>query len=118
LIAFNKGGSVAIFSLSLGQIMTLQFYSFFIFGPLQEVGNVIIAYREAEASLNNFEKIIQTPIETKPEHPIPLNAIEKLAFSDLTFRHKSSNYDALSNINFEVQKAKKDDPILFNNNDH
>ena len=93
-------------SLSLGQIMTLQFYSFFIFGPLQEVGNVIIAYREAEASLNNFEKIIQTPIEKKPENPIPLHAIEKLAFSDLTFRHKSSNYDALSNINFEVQKGE------------
>ena len=93
-------------SLSLGQIMTLQFYSFFIFGPLQEVGNVIIAYREAEASLNNFEKIINTPIEEKPENPIPLNAIEKLAFSDLTFRHKSSSYDALSNINFEVQKGE------------
>jgi len=84
----------------------LQFYSFFIFGPLQEVGNVIIAYREAEASLNNFEKIINTPIEEKPENPIPLNAIEKLAFSDLTFRHKSSSYDALSNINFEVQKGE------------
>ena len=93
-------------SLSLGQIMTLQFYSFFIFGPLQEVGNVIIAYREAEASLNNFEKIIQTPIEKKPENPIPLNAIEKLSFSDLTFRHKSSSYDALSNINFNVQKGE------------
>jgi ATP-binding cassette subfamily B protein len=93
-------------SLSLGQIMTLQFYSFFIFGPLQEVGNVIIAYREAEASLNNFEKIINTPIEEKPENPIPLNAIEKLAFSDLTFRHKSSSFDALSNINFDVQKGE------------
>ncbi|MEY3585296.1 MAG: hypothetical protein RLZZ243_360, partial [Bacteroidota bacterium] len=93
-------------SLSLGQIMTLQFYSFFIFGPLQEVGNVIIAYREAEASLNNFEKIINTPIEKKPENPVPLNAIETLAFSDLTFRHKSSSYDALSNINFEVQKGE------------
>jgi ATP-binding cassette subfamily B protein len=86
--------------------MTLQFYSFFIFGPLQEVGNVIIAYREVEASLNNFEKIINTPIEEKPENPIPLNAIEKLAFSDLTFRHKSSSYDALSKINFEVQKGE------------
>jgi ATP-binding cassette subfamily B protein len=93
-------------SLSLGQIMTLQFYSFFIFGPLQEVGNVIIAYREAEASLNNFENIINTPIEKKPENPVALNAIEKLAFNDLTFRHKSSSYDALSNINFEVQKGE------------
>lgn len=93
-------------SLTLGQIMTLQFYSFFIFGPLQEVGNVIIAYREAEASLNNFEKIIKTPIEVRPENPVPLNAIQKLAFDNVTFRHKSANYDALSNVSFEVQRGE------------
>lgn len=93
-------------NLTLGQIMTLQFYSFFIFGPLQEVGNVIIAYREAEASLNNFEKIINTPIEVKPENPVPLNAIQKLAFDKVTFRHKSANYDALSNVSFEVQRGE------------
>jgi ATP-binding cassette subfamily B protein len=93
-------------NLTLGQIMTLQFYSFFIFGPLQEVGNVIIAYREAEASLNNFEKIINTPIEVKPENPVPLNAIQKLAFDNVTFRHKSANYDALSNVTFEVKRGE------------
>ncbi|MCC6701218.1 MAG: ABC transporter ATP-binding protein [Fluviicola sp.] len=93
-------------SLSLGQIMTLQFYSFFIFGPLQEVGNVIIAYREAEASLANFEKIIQTPIEVQPEYPQSLNAIEHLSFSNLTFRHKSANYDALSNVTFDVKQGE------------
>ncbi len=92
--------------LTIGQIMTLQFYSFFIFGPLQEVGNVIISYREAEASLNNFEQIINTPIEKKPAHPRKLNAIEKLAFNNVGFRHKSASYDALSNISFEVNKGE------------
>ena len=93
-------------SLSLGQIITMQFYSFFIFGPLQEVGNVIIAYREAEASLANFEQIIKTPIEVKPANPRPLNAIEKLHFQDVSFRHKSAAYDALSNISFEANKGE------------
>jgi ATP-binding cassette subfamily B protein len=92
--------------LTLGQIMTLQFYSFFIFGPLQEVGNVIISYREAEASLHNFEQIINTPIEEKPASPTKLNAIEKLAFHNVGFRHKSANYDALSSISFEVNKGE------------
>ncbi|MDR0802138.1 ABC transporter ATP-binding protein [Fluviicola sp.] len=92
--------------LTVGQIMTLQFYSFFIFGPLQEVGNVIISYREAEASLNNFEQIINTPIEEKPAHPRKLNAIEKLAFNNVGFRHKTASYDALSNISFEVNKGE------------
>lgn len=93
-------------TLTLGQIMTLQFYSFFIFGPLQEVGNVIISYREAEASLNNFEQIINTPVEKKPANPAKLNAIEKLAFNQVGFRHKSATYDALSSISFEVNKGE------------
>lgn len=93
-------------TLTPGEIITLQFYSFFIFGPLQEVGNVIISYREAEASLENFQRIINTPIEPKPQYPQRINAIEKLAFEEVTFRHKSAGYDALSNINFEVQKGE------------
>lgn len=92
--------------LTVGEIITLQFYSFFIFGPLQEVGNVIISYREAEASLANFEQIINIPIEKKPLDPSPLNAIEKLNFNNISFRHKSANYDALSNIAFEVNKGE------------
>jgi ATP-binding cassette subfamily B protein len=93
-------------TLTVGEIITLQFYSFFIFGPLQEVGNVIISYREAEASLENFQRIINTPIEPKPEHPQRINAIEKLSFDEVTFRHKSAGYDALSNINFEAVKGE------------
>ena len=45
--------------IEVGQLMTLQFYSFFIFNPLQEMGNVIMSYREAEASLLNFNKILE-----------------------------------------------------------
>lgn len=92
--------------LTLGQIMTLQFYSFFVFGPLQEVGNVIIAYREAEASLENFNKIISTPVEEKPKKPAQLNAIEAMAFENVTFRHKTAAYDALSSVSFTVNKGE------------
>jgi ATP-binding cassette subfamily B protein len=92
--------------LSVGQIITLQFYSFFIFGPLQEMGNVILSYREAEASLNNFQIIINTPIEIKPSTPIKINEIERLKFDSVTFKHKSSSYNALSNISFEVNKGQ------------
>ncbi len=92
--------------LSVGQIITLQFYSFFIFGPLQEMGNVILSYREAEASLNNFQLIINTPIEVKPSSPKKINDIEQLKFDAVTFKHKSANYNALSNISFEVNKGQ------------
>src|SRR3984885_6328865 len=45
--------------LTPGEVMTMVFYSFFIFGPLQELGNIILSYREAEGSLNNFDTIMK-----------------------------------------------------------
>jgi ATP-binding cassette subfamily B protein len=86
--------------------MTLQFYSFFIFGPMQEIGNVIVAYREAEASLNNFEKIMKTPIEVKTENPQSIHQIESLAFNQVGFKHKSANTNALDHVTFKVNKGQ------------
>lgn len=92
--------------LTVGQLMTLQFYSFFIFGPMQEIGNVIVAYREAEASLNNFEKIMKTPIEVKTENPQSIHQIESLAFNQVGFKHKSANTNALDHVTFKVNKGQ------------
>src|SRR4026209_2115097 len=39
--------------ISVGQFFSLWIYWFFIFGPLQELGNVINVYRETEVSLRN-----------------------------------------------------------------
>ena len=44
-----------------GQLVTMQIFSFFVFGPLQEIGNILLSYREAEASLNNFHTLMQKP---------------------------------------------------------
>lgn len=92
--------------MTVGQLLTLQFYSFFIFGPLQEFGNVILAYREAEASLNNFEKLLNTPIETKPQAPTKLGVVENLIFENINFKHATASSYALEDINFEVKKGE------------
>ena len=42
--------------ISVGQFFSLFIYSFFIFGPLQELGNIINIYRETEASLNTLQR--------------------------------------------------------------
>jgi ATP-binding cassette, subfamily B, bacterial len=92
--------------MTVGQLLTLQFYSFFIFGPLQEFGNVIIAYREAEASLNNFSKILEAPLEEAPENPVKLGIIQSLRFEDVSFKHLTATGYALENIDFEVRKGE------------
>lgn len=88
--------------LTLGQMITLQFYSFFIFGPLQELGNIILSYREAQASLENLKTLLAKPVERKPEYPETLEAVRRLRFDDVTFQHGTAARPALENINFDV----------------
>jgi len=87
-------------TLTLGQLMMMQFYSFFIFGPLQELGNIILNYREAEASLNNLQTLLDKPIEQEPAHPVQIDDIRKLEFRNVSFQHKSGNRPALDGVNF------------------
>ncbi len=92
--------------LTMGQIITLQFFSFFIFGPLQELGNIIIAYREAETSLNNFEKLMNTPVEPKPINPVKITQIETLDFESISFKHQTARQYALKDISFSVKRGE------------
>lgn len=92
--------------ITVGNLITLMFYSFFIFNPLQELGNVIATYRETQASLANFESIMNTPVEVKPVKPNRLGNIEKLKFNDVTFKHKSAQSYAVEKINFEIKKGE------------
>ena len=89
-------------TLTLGQLFTMQFYSFFIFGPLQELGNVILAYREAQASLNNLETLLQRPVERKPSQPAKIEMVSHLRFEDVSFQHQTATKSALERISFEV----------------
>jgi ATP-binding cassette, subfamily B, bacterial len=93
-----------------GQYISLLFYSFFIFGPLQEIGNIILSYREAEASLNNFHKLMQKAPEAEPLNPKPLGNIQTLSFNKVAFRHKTASHKAIDNISFD---AKLGETIAF-----
>ncbi|GGB06411.1 ABC transporter ATP-binding protein [Puia dinghuensis] len=92
--------------LTLGEVMTMVFYSFFIFGPLQELGNIILTYREAEASLNNFAVLMKKAPEMPPVHPKPLGPVQSLAFEDVIFRHQTAHHNAIDNISFEVERGE------------
>lgn len=96
--------------LTVGQLISLQFYSFFIFGPLQEIGSIIMSYRETEASLNNFDALMKKPIDTPPSNPIAIGDIEQLAFKQVGFQHQTANFKAIDQISFD---AKKGETIAF-----
>src|SRR3954470_14487384 len=96
--------------ITVGQFFSLFIYSFFIFGPLQELGNIINVYREAEVSLNNFQDILQMPKEPRPARPVPVIDLQRLEFRDVTFKHQSASSPALNGISFA---AARGDTLAF-----
>jgi ATP-binding cassette, subfamily B, bacterial len=93
-------------AITVGQFFSLFIYSFFIFGPLQELGNVINVYRETEASLNVFEQILAMPKESKPIDPVPLLDLRTLAFDHVSFQHQSASSPAVSDISFSMRRGE------------
>ena len=93
-------------TISPGQYFSFLFYSFFLFGPLQELGNVILTWREAEVSLGNFKKILNTPIDKKPVNPVQIAKVDTLAFSNVSFKHMSGKTNALNHVNFGVNNGE------------
>src|ERR1700681_1501454 len=93
-------------AITVGQFFSLFIYSFFIFGPLQELGNIINVYRETEASLNVFEDILRIPREAKPISPRPLTDLRTLAFEQVSFQHQSASSPAVTDISFEVHRGQ------------
>ena len=93
-------------AITVGQFFSLFIYSFFIFGPLQELGNIINIYRETEASLNVYEEILQVPKESKPANPKPLQDLRTLEFEHVSFQHQSASSPAVSDISFAVRRGE------------
>ncbi|MBK7433433.1 MAG: ABC transporter ATP-binding protein [Chitinophagaceae bacterium] len=86
-----------------GQLVTMQIFSFFVFGPLQEIGNILLSYREAEASLNNFHNLMIKAPEPEPVDPKHLGNIENLSFRSVAFQHQTASQKAINNISFDVR---------------
>ena len=89
-----------------GQIVTMQIFSFFVFGPLQEIGNIILTYREAQASLENFDTLMKKAPEPQALSPKHLGQIQVLEFNEVAFKHQSAMHKAINKISFKVKNGE------------
>jgi ATP-binding cassette subfamily B protein len=85
------------------ELVTMQIFSFFIFGPLQEIGNILLSYREAEASINNYHNLMQKKPEPVPAEAKKLGAVQTLQFNQVSFKHKTAQQNAVESISFDVR---------------
>lgn len=96
--------------LTTGELISMQFISTSIFGPLQDLGNIILQYREVEASIHGFDVLMHKPVEERPENPVEIGDLRRLRFDNVVFRHKTATYNAIDGISFDV---KTGDTIAF-----
>ncbi len=89
-----------------GQLVTMQIFSFFVFGPLQEIGNIILTYREAQASLENFANLMKKAPEPKAANPKHLGEIQTLEFNHVAFKHQTAGQNAINDISFKVKTGE------------
>ncbi|RWX02523.1 ABC transporter ATP-binding protein [Flavobacterium cerinum] len=96
--------------LSTGELISMQFISSGIIAPLQDLGSIILSYREAETALSLFNDLMQKKPEYSPEDPVDVGPIGQLHFNNVVFRHKNAAHNAIQNITF---KAELGDTIAF-----
>ena len=92
--------------ISLGQFFSLFMYSFYIFNPLQEWGNVLQIFRETEISLRRFEDLMGRSPEPQPLNAQPLGPVESIQFQDVTYRHRSASQPAVENLSLHLEQGK------------
>ena len=92
--------------LSTGELIAMQFISTAIFAPLQELGNIILLYRETESSLQNFDELMHKPIEQKPKEAAMVGPLKKLQFEEVIFKHKTASMNSLDKLSFEVKRGE------------
>lgn len=117
LLSFLQGVSLSMLKLSIlfallwlifrdllspGELIAMQFISVAIFGPLQELGNVILTYREADASLQNFKTLMERPVERRPDAPVDVGPIGRVRFDQVRFRYKGAPDMALDGVSFSA----------------
>jgi ATP-binding cassette subfamily B protein len=77
---------------------------------LQELGTVINNYREAQAALERYQKIMSSPVEPAPLTAKKLGELKEIAFANVSFKYPSSSRPSLDNISFS---AKQGETIAF-----
>lgn len=92
--------------LTTGELIAMQFISASIFVPLQDLGNIILSYREVEASIANFDQLMKRPIDRRPENPTDFGHLQNICFSNVVFRHKTSSVNAIDDISFRVKRGE------------
>lgn len=92
--------------ISLGEFFTLLFYSFFVFGPLGQLGAVATNYQEAHASLKELAQVLDMPATPVPEHPQHISRITNIAYKRVSLAYHADDKQVLHDVSLTIKSGE------------
>ncbi|MDP3917206.1 MAG: ABC transporter ATP-binding protein [Nanoarchaeota archaeon] len=93
--------------ITLGEFLSLYFYSFFIFGPLGELSTIAAQYQEAKASNSILEKVLNQKPEEKPKNAKKIKSLNTIEFNNVSFNYGSNKENSLDNVSINIRSGEK-----------
>ena len=91
---------------SLGEFYTLYVYSFFVFSPLYELGNIATQYQEAKASNENLREVLRVLPEENPKNSSFIKSIKNIEFKSVDFKYQTAQSEAVQNIDAKISSGQ------------
>ena len=92
--------------ITFGEFFTLYFYLFFIFEPLQQLGNVANVFQETSASMEKLQEVLDTKPEEKPVQPQVLGPLEDISFKHLSFTYPQRDQASVKEVDINLRKGE------------
>ncbi len=93
-------------AITLGEFLTLWFYSFYIFSPLGDISTVAAQYQEAKGSLEKLQEILAIPSEVKPTNAVQIDTLKTIDFKKVSFQYQEGNTPAVNDISFTIKSGE------------
>jgi ATP-binding cassette, subfamily C, bacterial len=114
LFGFDIFRAVSMFmvlwsDLTIGEMLGVYAYLWFMMGPVQEVLNIQYAYNGAQAALGRINELLQTDLEPIYPHrhnPFKDKTTVGLRLTDINFAYGSGSA-VLNGVNLEIQPGEK-----------
>ena len=114
LIGFDVFRGVAmlmvVFSgLTIGEMMAVLGYLWFMMGPVQEILAIQYSYSAADGALQRINRVLD--LEQEPQYPCKVNPFEqtpvKVSVQHLKFSYPDQKAPVLKDVSFEIQPGEK-----------
>lgn len=91
---------------SVGEFFTLLFYSFAVFVPLQNLGDVVTSWQQANASLEKLDEILSIKPRKTPKSAKEIDTVKNIKLDKLTFEYAGAKRKALDNVSIDIKAGQ------------